>query len=110
MFLWLVAALASAGSIYIDASTPILARIQGEKLAKKEPSLRVVLQLARRTYGDVRLSVISDHGMADVGREEDVQAGKLVSKDASLKNLVKSKQLGMNRGVANAATSPEEPQ
>ena len=42
-------------------------------------------------------------------REEDVQAGKLVSKDASLKNLVKSKQLGMNRGVANAATSPKNP-
>jgi len=32
-------------------------------------------------------------------REEDVQAGKLVSKDAALKNLVKSK-LGMNHGAA----------
>ena len=42
-------------------------------------------------------------------REEDVQAGKLVSKDASLKNIVKSKQLGMNRGVAGTATSPKEP-
>jgi sialidase-1 len=32
-------------------------------------------------------------------REEDVQAGKLVSKDAALKNLVKSK-LGMNHGTS----------
>ncbi|MDH4477302.1 MAG: sialidase family protein [Verrucomicrobiaceae bacterium] len=32
-------------------------------------------------------------------REEDVQAGKLISKDAALKNLVKSK-LGMNHGAA----------
>jgi sialidase-1 len=30
-------------------------------------------------------------------REEDVQAGTLVSQDAALKNLVKSRQLGMNR-------------
>lgn len=30
-------------------------------------------------------------------REEDVRAGKLVSRDASLKNLVKSRKLGMNR-------------
>jgi len=30
-------------------------------------------------------------------REEDVQSGKLVSQDAALKNLVKSK-LGMNNG------------
>ncbi len=33
-------------------------------------------------------------------REEDVQAGKLVSKDGALKNLVKSK-LGMNRGSSD---------
>ena len=38
-------------------------------------------------------------------REEDVQAGKLVSKDASLKNLVKSRQLGMNRGAAGKDAS-----
>jgi hypothetical protein len=30
-------------------------------------------------------------------REEDVRAGKVVSKDASLKSVVKSRQLGMNR-------------
>ena len=42
-------------------------------------------------------------------REEDVRVGKLVSKDASLKNLVKSRQFGMNRGGADAATSPREP-
>jgi len=33
-------------------------------------------------------------------REEDVQAGKLVSQDAALKNLVKSKR-GMNRGSSD---------
>jgi hypothetical protein len=32
-------------------------------------------------------------------REEDVQAGKLISKDAALKSLVKSK-LGMNHGTS----------
>jgi sialidase-1 len=31
-------------------------------------------------------------------REEDVKAGKLVSKDAALKNVVKNKAQGMNRG------------
>lgn len=45
-----------------------------QRIAAYESSLREVLELARRTYGDVRLSVISDHGMADVGREEDLQA------------------------------------
>ena len=40
-------------------------------------------------------------------REEDVKAGKLVSKDASLKNVVKSRQLGMNRGEAGKDTSAE---
>ena len=41
-------------------------------------------------------------------REEDVLAGKLVSKDASLKNIVKSRQLGMNRGGAGATTATQE--
>jgi hypothetical protein len=44
------------------------------RIAEYESSLRQILDLARRSYGDVRLSVISDHGMADVGREEDLQA------------------------------------
>ncbi len=41
-------------------------------------------------------------------REEDVQAGKLVSKDAAPKNLVKSKAHGMIRGGANAPTTSNE--
>ena len=45
-----------------------------QRIAEYESSLREILELARRSYGDVRLSVISDHGMADVGREEDLQA------------------------------------
>jgi hypothetical protein len=40
-------------------------------------------------------------------REEDVQAGKLVSKDAALKNLVKSKAHGMSRGASNR--NPSQP-
>lgn len=40
-------------------------------------------------------------------READVTAGKLVSADASLKNLVRSKT-GMNRGGANAPTTSNE--
>lgn len=40
-------------------------------------------------------------------REEDVQAGKLVSEDAALKNLVKSRQLGMNRGMATTRKTTE---
>ena len=43
-------------------------------------------------------------------REEDVMAGRLVSEDAALKNIVKSRQLGMNRGGAVATTSTQEPQ
>ena len=38
-------------------------------------------------------------------REEDVQAGKVVSKDAALKSLVKSKAHSMNRGGEGAAAS-----
>ena len=40
-------------------------------------------------------------------REEDVRAGKLVSKDASLKTLVRS-AVSVNQGGVNAATSPKE--
>jgi hypothetical protein len=41
-------------------------------------------------------------------REEDVKVGKLVSEGAALKNIVKSRLLGMNRGGADAATSLRE--
>jgi hypothetical protein len=41
-------------------------------------------------------------------REEDVKAGKLVSEGASLKNIVKSRLLGMNRGGADAPTTSNE--
>lgn len=41
-------------------------------------------------------------------REEDVEAGKLISKAAALKNLVKS-ELGMNHGSAGKNTSAEVP-
>ena len=36
-------------------------------------------------------------------------AGKLVSKDAALKNVVKSRQFGMNRGGSGATTATQEP-
>jgi len=42
-------------------------------------------------------------------REEDVKAGKLASKDAALKNFVKSRQLGMNRGGPDGTTSATKP-
>jgi hypothetical protein len=41
-------------------------------------------------------------------REEDVQAGKLVSKDAALKNIVKSRKLGMHRDGPRAASARNE--
>ena len=41
-------------------------------------------------------------------REEDVRAGSLVRKDAALKNLVKSKRHGINRGTAHGALSPKK--
>ncbi len=51
MLLWLFATFAMAGNIYIDATSPILARLQGEKLVKKEPSMRVVIaDLSESTY------------------------------------------------------------
>jgi len=42
-------------------------------------------------------------------REEDVIAGKLVSQDAALKSLVKSKAHGMSR-VTDTASSPKDRQ
>jgi len=45
-----------------------------ERIARYEARLRDVLAAARRRYGDVRLSVISDHGMAHVTRTFDLQA------------------------------------
>ena len=70
--------------------------------------------IAQAPNGDIYVHYDRDRGgAAEIlfarFREEDVQAGKLVSKDAALKNLVKSKAHGMNRGGANAATLPEEP-
>jgi hypothetical protein len=44
------------------------------RIARYETRLRDVLAAARRRYGDVRLSVISDHGMAHVTRTFDLQA------------------------------------
>ena len=58
--------------------------------------------IAQAPNGDIYVHYDRDRGgAAEIlfarFREEDVQAGKLVSKDAALKNLVKSK-LGMNHG------------
>ena len=69
--------------------------------------------IAQAPNGDIYVHYDRDRaGAAEIlfarFREEDVQAGKLVSKDAALKNLVKSK-LGMNRGGMDAMRSPQEP-
>lgn len=69
--------------------------------------------IARAPHGDIYVHYDRDrYGAAEIlfARfcEEDVTAGRLVSKDASLKNIVKSRQLGMNRGGTDATTSPEE--
>ena len=58
--------------------------------------------IAQAPNGDIYVHYDRDRaGAAEIlfarFREEDVQAGKLISKDAALKNLVKSK-LGMNHG------------
>jgi len=44
------------------------------RIARYEERLREVLSTARRRYGEVRFSVISDHGMAHVTRTFDLQA------------------------------------
>ena len=44
------------------------------RVASYESRLREVLREARKHYGEVRLSVISDHGMAHVTRTFDLQA------------------------------------
>lgn len=50
MFLWLAAALAAAGNIYIDATTPVLVKLEGE-LVRKDPATRIVIpDLAESTY------------------------------------------------------------
>jgi hypothetical protein len=43
------------------------------RIAAYEAALREVLAVAREHYDEVRLSVISDHGMAEVDREEDLE-------------------------------------
>lgn len=45
-----------------------------QRIAGYEAALREVLAVARAHYDEVRLSVISDHGMAEVEREEDLEA------------------------------------
>ena len=70
--------------------------------------------IAQAPNGDIYVHYDRDRGgAAEIlfarFREEDVQAGKLVSKDAALKNLVKSRQLGMNRGGPDGATLPKQP-
>lgn len=50
MIWWLLAALASAGTIYVDAATPVLVKLEGD-LVKKEPATRIVIpDLAQSTY------------------------------------------------------------
>jgi len=44
------------------------------RVARYEAQLRELLAAARRRYGEVRLTVISDHGMAHVTRTFDLQA------------------------------------
>jgi sialidase-1 len=66
--------------------------------------------IAQTPNGDICVHYDRDRtGAAEIlfarFREEDVQAGKLVSQDAALENLVKSK-LGMNHG-SGTATSPK---
>ena len=50
MMLWVLAALATAGNIYIDADTPVLVKLEGE-LVRKDPATRIVIpDLAQSTY------------------------------------------------------------
>jgi hypothetical protein len=68
--------------------------------------------IAQAPNGDIYVHYDRDrYGAAEIlfarFREDDVKAGKLVSADASLKNLVKSR-LGLNRGSAGTPPTPEE--
>ena len=70
--------------------------------------------IAQAPNGDIYVHYDRDRaGAAEIlfarFREEDVVAGALVGKDASLKNLVKSRRLGMHRGAAVSASLPTEP-
>ena len=42
MFWWLLASLASAGTVYIDCDTPVLAKIDGD-LVRKDPTTRIII-------------------------------------------------------------------
>ena len=68
--------------------------------------------IAQAPNGDIYIHYDRDRtGAAEIlfarFREEDVQAGKLISKAAALKSIVKSKAHGMNRGEAASAISPK---
>jgi hypothetical protein len=69
--------------------------------------------IAQTPNGDIYVHYDRDRsGAAEIlfarFREEDVEAGKLISKNAALKNLVKSKAHGMNRSGADAEASAKE--
>jgi hypothetical protein len=65
------------------------------------PNGDIYVHYDRNRYGDAEILFARF-------REEDVKAGKLVSEGASLKNIVKSRLVGMNRGGADAPTTSNE--
>ena len=54
MFWWLLASLASAGTVYIDCDTPVLAKIDGE-LVRKDPTTRIIIP--DLTEGDYHIEI-----------------------------------------------------
>ncbi|NCG18318.1 MAG: DUF4476 domain-containing protein [Rhodobacterales bacterium] len=54
MFWWLLASLASAGTVYIDCDTPVLAKIDGD-LVRKDPTTRIIIP--DLTEGDYRVEI-----------------------------------------------------
>ncbi len=50
MFWWLLASLATAGTVYIDCDSPVLAKLDGE-LVRKDPTTRIIIpDLVEGTY------------------------------------------------------------
>jgi len=67
--------------------------------------------IAQAPNGDIYVHYDRDrNGAAEIlcarFREEDVQAGNVVSQEAALKHVVKSREFGMNRGRADEAPPP----
>ena len=96
MFWWLLASLASAGTVYIDCDTPVLAKIDGD-LVRKDPTTRIIIP--DLTEGDYRVEITNLLGVTQafvdvtIGWDNDLY---LEYTDKHLDIIVEEQELFLN--------------